>query len=83
MTKTCLIIVTIQKTHHIIVMLIRRLSVNSKDEVCNVPIVEFVGLKSKMYSYIKSDEKVERPLRVLKRMSLRTTSSTKTTKTCY
>ena len=39
-----------------------------KDEACGVPITEFVGLKSKMYSYIKSNEKVERPLRVLKRM---------------
>ena len=29
----------------------------SKDEACGVPIVEFVGLKSKMYSYIKSNEK--------------------------
>ena len=28
-----------------------------KDEACGVPITEFVGLKSKMYSYIKSDEK--------------------------
>ena len=28
-----------------------------KDEACGVPIVEFIGLKSKMYSYIKSDEK--------------------------
>ena len=28
-----------------------------KDEVCGVPITEFVGLKSKMYSYIKNDEK--------------------------
>ena len=28
-----------------------------KDEACGVPIVEFMGLKSKMYSYIKSDEK--------------------------
>ena len=28
-----------------------------KDEACGVPIVEFVGLKSKMHSYIKSDEK--------------------------
>ena len=27
-----------------------------KDEACGVPITEFVGLKSKMYSYIKSDE---------------------------
>ena len=28
-----------------------------KDEACGVPIVKFVGLKSKMYSYIKSDER--------------------------
>ena len=28
-----------------------------KDESCGIPITEFVGLKSKMYSYIKSDEK--------------------------
>ena len=28
-----------------------------KDEAYGVPIVEFIGLKSKMYSYIKSDEK--------------------------
>ena len=28
-----------------------------KDEVCGVPITEFVGLKSDMYSYIKNDEK--------------------------
>ena len=51
-----------------------------EDEACGVPIVEFIGLKSKMYSYIKSDEKGGRPLRVLKRMSLRITSSMKTIK---
>ena len=28
-----------------------------KDEACGVPITEFVDLKSKMYSYIKNDEK--------------------------
>ena len=28
-----------------------------KDEACGIPITKFVGLKSKMYSYIKSDEK--------------------------
>ena len=28
-----------------------------KDEAASTPIVEFVGLKSKMYSYIKNDEK--------------------------
>ena len=38
-----------------------------KDEACDVPITEFIGLKSKMYSYIKNYEKVERLLRVLKK----------------
>ena len=28
-----------------------------KDKACSVPITEFIGLKSKMYSYIKNDEK--------------------------
>ena len=28
-----------------------------KDEACGIPITEFLGLKSKMYSYIKNDEK--------------------------
>ena len=28
-----------------------------KDEACGIPITEFVGLKSKMYIYIKNDGK--------------------------
>ena len=28
-----------------------------KNEACGVPIIEFVDLKSKMYSYIKDNEK--------------------------
>ena len=28
-----------------------------KDEAASIPKVEFIGLKSKMYSYIKNDEK--------------------------
>ena len=39
-----------------------------KDEACGIPITEFIGLKSKMYSYVKDNEKVERLLRVLKRI---------------
>ena len=54
-----------------------------EDKACGVPITEFVDLKSKMYSYIKHDEKVERLIKVLKRMSLRITSSTKTIKMSY
>ena len=58
MTKTFSITATIQRTHYIIAMLIRRSLENSKTNVMAlIPITEFVGLKSKMYSYIKSDEK--------------------------
>ena len=39
-----------------------------KDEACGVPITEFIGLKSEMYSYVKDNEKVEGLLRALKRM---------------
>ena len=28
-----------------------------RDEACGVPMVEFIGLKSKMYSYVKDNEK--------------------------
>ena len=28
-----------------------------KDEACSIPITEFIGLKSKMYSYVKDNEK--------------------------
>ena len=28
-----------------------------KDETTSVPIIEFIGLRSKMYSYVKNDEK--------------------------
>ena len=28
-----------------------------KDEACGVPVIEFIGLKSKMYSYVKNNEK--------------------------
>ena len=51
MTKAC------SKTHHIIAMLNKKVIGKFKDEACGVPITEFVGLKSKMYSYIKNDEK--------------------------
>ena len=65
----CLTIATIQKTHNTIKYKIKRSSVNLKikyykkviskfkDEACGVPIVEFIGLKSKMYSYVKDNEK--------------------------
>ena len=58
----------------------KKVSGKFNNGACGVPITEFVGLKSKMYSYIKRDEKVMvRPLR----MSLRTASSMKSIKTSY
>ena len=38
-----------------------------KDEAAGVPICEFVGLRSKMYSYIKTTKQEERLLKELKR----------------
>ena len=39
-----------------------------KDEAAGIPIIEFVGLRSKMYSYIKENQKEARQPKVLKRM---------------
>ena len=38
-----------------------------KDEAASTPIVEFVGLKSKMYSYIKHDEKGRKTAKGIKK----------------
>ena len=54
-----------------------------KDEACAVLITEFVGLKSKMYSYIKNNEKGGKATKGIKKMSLRITSGTKTIKMSY
>ena len=42
-----------------------------KDEACGIPITEFVGLKSKMYSYIKSDEKGDKTVKGIKRVVIK------------
>ena len=39
-----------------------------KDETAGVPIVEFVGLRSKMYSYVTNDEKGCKTAKVLRKM---------------
>ena len=38
-----------------------------KDEACGIPITEFIGLKSKMYSYVKDNEKGERTAKLIKK----------------
>ena len=37
-----------------------------KDEACGIPITEFIGLKSKMYSYVKDNEKGGRTAKGIK-----------------
>ena len=32
-----------------------------KDEAAGIPVIEFVGLRSKMYSYVKDDGKGSKP----------------------
>ena len=38
-----------------------------KDEACGIPITEFIGLKSKIYSYVKDNEKVEKTAKGIKK----------------
>ena len=38
-----------------------------KDEACGIPIIEFIGLKSKMYSYVKDNEKGGRTAKGIKK----------------
>ena len=40
---------------------------NFKDEACSIPITEFIGLKSKMYSYVKDNEKGGRTAKGIKK----------------
>lgn len=41
-----------------------------KDEACRVPITEFVGLRSKMYSYIKGKDKGGKTAKGIKKLLL-------------
>ena len=54
-----------------------------KDEASGIPIVEFIGLKSKMYSYLKNDEKGSKTAKGIKKTLSKIVSSMKTMKTCY
>ena len=46
-------IVVTQKTPHISIKQIKKVIGKFKDEASGIPIKEFIGLRSKMYSYIK------------------------------
>ena len=58
-TKNLLILVDIQKIVFILMIVIKKLG-KMKDEFNGNKIDEFVGLKSKMYSLISSDWKVNK-----------------------
>ena len=56
-TKINLTIVTILNTHHSLTKKNKKVIGKFKDEAAGVPIIEFVGLRSKMYSYMKDNQK--------------------------
>ena len=66
-TNICSTTVTIQKTHHTTIKRIKKVIGKFKDEAAGVPICEFVGLRSKMYSYIKDNQKEERTAKGIKK----------------
>ena len=51
-----------------------------KEEACGIPIIEFIGLRSKMYSYIKDNETFGRTAKGIKKNVIKITSSMRTTK---
>ena len=67
MTKTCSIIATIRKAHHNYCNVNKKIIGKFKDEACGIPITEFIGLKSKMYSYVKDNEKGGRTAKGIKK----------------
>ena len=62
-----LTIAIIQRRVHFLILQIRKLSGNSKDEAAGMPIDEFIGLKSKMYSYVKDNGKNEKTFKGVKK----------------
>jgi hypothetical protein len=44
-----------------------------KDEACGIPVTEFVGLRSKMYSYIKDDNKGGKTAKGIKKSVIKNT----------
>ena len=66
--KINFIIVIIQKTLVILKRQTKKVTGTFKDEAAGKPIIEFITLRSKMYSYIKDDQKVEKTAKGIKKM---------------
>ena len=60
---------TIWKTHHTIDN--KKVIGKFKDKASGIPIVEFIGLKSKMYSYVKDNDKGHKTTKGIKRVVIK------------
>ena len=62
---------TILKAHRISIRQIKKVIGKFKDEAAGVPICEFIGLRSKMYSYIKDNQKGGKTAKGIKKNVIR------------
>ena len=76
--EICLTIVIIQKIANFLTQRAR-----SKDEAAGIPIVEFIGLRSKMYSYTKDNGKNEKMAKGLRKYVIRKNTLMRITKIAY
>ena len=51
-----------------------------KDEAAGIPITEFIGLRSKMYSYVKDNGKNEKTAKGIRKYMIKKNIAQKTTK---
>ena len=61
----------------------KKVIVKFKDEAASTPVVEFDGLRSKMYSYVKNDEIGGKTAKGIKKNIIKTILSMKTIRMCY
>ena len=57
----------IQKTPHISISQTKELIGKFKDEASEIPINEFIGLRNKMYSYLKDTDECSETAKVIKK----------------
>ena len=69
--KTSSTTVITTKSLHSITLSTKKLLANFKDESAGIPITEFVGLRSKMYSYVKDNEQTARTAKGIKKQVIK------------